>query len=257
MPWAWVGEESMREWALDLHIHTILSPCAGDDMTPLQVLRRVKELGIEVIAITDHNSAENVEAFYIKGKEMGVEVVPGMEVQTREDIHMICLFDTLDQVLGWQKTVYQCLPDLKNRRESFGAQWLVDSGGNITGEVDRLLLMGADISFAEVVKGVHALGGLCIAAHIDREAFSLWGSLGFIPERPVIDNVELTPHLARNPDQLTQLREKGFSYLISSDAHYLDGIYPPQCFGRMETCSIKELKAAFLNQDGRYIRVTR
>ncbi|MDD4168785.1 MAG: PHP domain-containing protein [Desulfotomaculaceae bacterium] len=247
----------MREWALDLHIHTILSPCAGDDMTPPQILRRVKELGIEVVAITDHNSAENVEAFYIKGKEMGVKVVSGMEVQTREDIHLICLFDTLEQVFNWEKAVYQRLPDLKNRKESFGAQWLVDSEGNITGEVDRLLLMGADLSLTEVVNGVHAIGGLCIAAHIDRRAFSLWGSLGFIPDRPAIDNVELTPHLARNPDQLAQLREKGFNYLISSDAHYLDGIYPPQCFARIEEFSIKELKAAFLSQDGRYIRTTR
>ncbi|MDD3654468.1 MAG: PHP domain-containing protein [Desulfotomaculaceae bacterium] len=247
----------MREWSIDLHIHTILSPCAGDDMKPPQVLHRVKELNIEIIAITDHNSAENVEAFYIKGKEMGVDVLPGMEVQTKEDIHLICLFDTPEQVFSWQKTVYQSLPDLKNRRESFGAQWLVDSRGNITGEVDRLLLMGADLSLADVVKGVHAINGLCIAAHIDRKAFSLWESLGFIPDYLAIDNVELTPHLERNPNQLAQLRKKDFSYLVSSDAHWLGGIYPPQCFAFMKRCSIEELKAAFQKKGGRYIRTTR
>ncbi|OPY58415.1 MAG: PHP domain protein [Pelotomaculum sp. PtaU1.Bin035] len=247
----------MREWILDLHIHTILSPCGGDDMVPPLVLARAKELGIEVIAVTDHNSAENVQAFMIKGREMGVVVLPGMEVQTKEDVHMVCLFDTLEQVFAWQEIVYQHLPDLKNKKGSFGEQWVVNCEGNKVTEVERLLLMGADLSIDEVVKGVQDLGGLCIAAHIDRKVFSLLGNLGFIPVDLPIDGVELTPHLPRSQAQLNQLRERGIHHLVSSDAHWLDSIYPPQCFAFIEECTIKELKTALLKKDGRYIRTIR
>ncbi|MDF9409075.1 PHP domain-containing protein [Pelotomaculum isophthalicicum JI] len=247
----------MREWVLDLHVHTILSPCASDDMVPPLVLSRVRQLGVEVIAITDHNSAENVPAFMAKGKEMGIEILPGMEVQTREDIHMVCLFDTLEQVLDWQRIIYNHLPDLKNKKKSFGEQWVVDHEGNKLREVERLLLMGTDLTVEEVVRGVHHLGGLCIAAHIDRKAFSLWGSLGFIPDDLPIDGVELTPHLSRDQAQLDQLKERSFYYLVSSDAHWLDGISPPQCFAAMESCTIKELKLALLKKDGRHIRTIR
>jgi len=242
---------------MDLHIHTILSPCGGDDMIPPLVLHRVKELGFEVIAVADHNTAENIPAFMAKGKEIGVEVLPGMEVQTREDIHFVCLFDTVEQVFEWQRIVYQHLPDLKNKRDSFGEQWIVDGEGNKVREVDRLLLMGTDLSIEEVVKGVHGLGGLCIAAHIDRKAFSLWGSLGFLPADLPVDGVELTPHLPRNPDQISQVQERGIHYLVSSDAHWLDGIYPPQCFAFIDECSIEELAMAILNKNGRYIRTVR
>jgi len=247
----------MREWVLDLHIHTILSPCASDDMVPPLVLSRARQLGVEAIAITDHNSAENVPAFMAKGKEMGIEILPGMEVQTKEDIHMVCLFDTLEQVLAWQNIVYRHLPNRKNKKESFGEQWVVDYEGNKISEVERLLLMGTDFTVEEVVTRVHRLGGLCLAAHIDRKAFSLWGSLGFIPADLTIDGVELTPHLPRDQAQLDQLKERGLYYLVSSDAHWLDGISPPQCFAAMESCTIEELKLALLKKDGRYVRTLR
>jgi len=247
----------MREWVLDLHVHTILSPCAGDDMVPPRVLSRVKQLGVEVIAITDHNSAENVPAFMTKGKEVGIVIIPGMEVQTKEDIHMVCLFDTLEQVLAWQNIIYDHLPDRKNKKESFGEQWVIDHEGNKVSEVERLLLMGTDLTVDEVVRGVHHLGGLCIAAHIDRKAFSLWGSLGFIPADLPIDGVELTPHLPRDQAQIEQIKERGLYYHVSSDAHWLDGLFPPQCFAVMESCNIKELKSALLKKDGRYIRTIR
>lgn len=249
--------KDMREWVLDLHLHTALSPCAGDDMTPPLVLSRVKELGVDVVAVTDHNSAENVPAFVAAGKAAGVEVLPGMEVQTKEDVHLVCLFDTPEQALAWQDIVYAHLPDLPNRKKSFGAQWVVDPAGRRVREVERLLLMGADLSVDAVVVGVRQLGGLCVAAHIDRKAFSLWENLGFIPADLPLDGVELTPHLPRNQAQLAHLRERGLNYLVASDAHWLDGIYPPQCFAVMEACTISELRLALQHRDGRYIRTLR
>jgi predicted metal-dependent phosphoesterase TrpH len=246
----------MREWVLDLHIHTVLSPCADRDMLPEPVIKRAKKLGIDVLGITDHNSAENVAAFVAKGREADLVVLPGMEVQTVEDVHLICLFDTVEQALAWQEIVYRHLPSLKNRKDSFGEQWVVDKEGRVLYEVDRLLILGTDLTVEQVVTRVHELGGLCIAAHIDRDVFSLWESLGFIPEELQIDGVELTPHLPRRPDQLRQLRRQGFLYLVASDAHFLDHICPPQCFAYMETCCIKELKQALADEDGRCIHTS-
>jgi PHP family Zn ribbon phosphoesterase len=247
----------MKEWALDLHLHTLLSPCADNSMTPVAILGRALELGLEVVAITDHNTAENVAAFVDKGKEIGIKVFPGMELQTREDVHLVCLFEQLEQVIEWQEIVYEKLPDLKNKKEIFGEQWVVDQEGQKIREVERLLLVGTTLSVEEAVAIVHKLGGLCIAAHIDRQAFSLWGHLGCIPPGLPLDGVELTPHLSRQPEQIAQVKKEGFAYVVSSDAHYPDSIYPPQCFACLEEVSLAELQLALKNQAGRSIRTLR
>lgn len=247
----------MKEWAIDLHLHTLLSPCADNNMTPAIVLGRAQELGLEVVAITDHNTAENVAAFLDKGSEMGLKVFPGMELQTREDVHLVCLFEQLTQVFEWQKIVYEKLPDLQNKKEIFGEQWVVDQKGQKIREVERLLLVGTTLSVEEAVEIVHKLGGLCLAAHIDRQAFSLWGHLGGLPQSLPLDGVELTPHLPRRLEQMAQIKKEGFAYVVSSDAHYPDSIYAPQCFATLEEVSLAELRLALKNQAGRSIRTLR
>lgn len=247
----------MKEWVLDLHIHSILSPCADESMVPPLILDRAKQLGTEVLAITDHNCAENVPAFMSAGEKAGVVVWPGMEVQTKEDVHVICLFDTLEQLLSWQDIVYRHLPAQKNKKESFGEQWVVDQAGNKIHEVEKLLLLGANLTIEEVVGTVHNLNGLCIAAHIDRQDFSLWGNLGFIPPNLPIDGVELTPYLPRDSMQLAYLRKNCLTYIVSSDAHWLDALYPPICCALMEECNLGELKLALSEKDGRCIRTIR
>lgn len=247
----------MREWSLDLHIHTLLSPCADNSMLPSTVIGRARELGIEVIAITDHNTVENVASFLDKGREMGIKVIPGMELQTSEDIHLVCLFNSLAEAYKCQEIVYQKLPPLKNKRDIFGEQWRVDKNGGKIRELERLLLVGTELSIDTAVQIVHELGGICIAAHIDRQAYSLWGHLGNLPHGLPLDGVELTPHLARNSAQLAQIKQEGFDYVVSSDAHYLDSFNPPQCFAFMEEVSLKELKLALKHQAGRFIRTLR
>lgn len=247
----------MREWSLDLHIHTLLSPCADNGMLPSAVIGRVRELGIEVIAVTDHNTVENVAPFLDKGRQMGIKVIPGMELQTSEDIHLVCLFNNLEEAYKCQEVVYQKLPHMKNNRDIFGEQWIVDNNDDKIRELDQLLLVGTRLSIDTAVQTVHELDGICIAAHIDRQAFSLWGHLGNIPEGLPLDGVELTPHLARNSVQLERIKQEGFDYVVSSDAHYLDSFYPPQCFAFMEEVSLKELKLALKHQAGRFIRTLR
>lgn len=247
----------MREWGLDLHIHSTLSPCSSEEMLPAPVLLRAKELGVDAIAITDHNSAGNAHAFMEKGQELGIKVFPGMELQTAEDIHLICLFEELANLLQFQELVYEKLPPLANNKQSLGEQWLVNAAGSKVGELERLLLVGTSLTVEEGVAWVHQYGGLCLAAHLDRQAFSLWGHLGTLPSELELDGVELTPHLRRDPQLLEAIKERGFSYVISSDAHYLADLRPPQCFARMKDLNLAELKQALLGQAGREIRVLR
>ena len=246
-----------KEWTLDLHIHTLLSPCADNEMLPSIVISRAKELGLDALAITDHNTVENVASFMEKGEKAGIRVFPGMELQTKEDVHLVCLFEKMEQAYEWQKRVYQKLPPLQNKKEIFGEQWVVDSHDHKLRELDRLLLVGTDFTLEEAVESVHLLQGICIAAHLDRQAFSLWGHLGNIPAGLPLDGVELTPHLPRDSKQLAQLKKEGFAYLVSSDAHYPNSIYPPQSFAYLEELSLPELKLALQHREGRYIRTLR
>jgi len=247
----------VKEWGLDLHIHSALSPCSSKEMLPGPVLSRAKELGISAIAITDHNSAGNSRAFLEKGRELGIMVFPGMELQSIEDIHLICLFENLADLLAFQEQVYLQLPQMDNNKESFGEQWLVDKEGLLIGEVEQILLIGTSLSVDEWVTHVHQLGGLCIAAHVDRQGFSLWGHLACLPPELDLDGVELTPHLRRDPVLMEAIKKRGLSYVISSDAHYLADLRAPQCFARMEELTLLELKQALSGQNGRMIRTLR
>ena len=247
----------MREWTVDLHLHTCLSPCGAEEMTPPRVLSRALDLGLEVIAVTDHNIAENVPAFVKKGQELGIKVIPGMEVQTSEDIHLVCLFDTVLQVLAWQRIVFAHLPPLENKKKFFGEQWVVDAEGKKLYEVEKMLLVGTGLTVDEAARKVREMGGLCLAAHIDRQAFSLWGHLGFIPGDLLLHGVELTPHLPRCTEQLSFLAREGIGYVVSSDAHRLENILPPQCFAYVEECTVAELGMALARKEGRYVRTLR
>ncbi len=167
-------------WA-DLHIHTVLSPCAEVEMIPPLIVRRAKELGLGLIAITDHNSAENVGAVMRAAHGSGVTVLPGIELQTQEEVHLLCLFATEEQALAWQALVYACLPALRNRDDLFGAQYVVDETGELVRQNDRLLLTAAAFPLEEAVARVRELGGLPIAAHVDRMANGFMTNLGFVP----------------------------------------------------------------------------
>lgn len=245
----------MREWSLDLHLHSVLSPCGSSEMLPPAVLTKALETGLNAIAITDHNTAGNAASFVVKGLELGIKVLPGMELQTAEDIHLVCIFDRVDQALLLQNEVYRRLPPLMNNKASLGEQLLVDKEGNVTGEVERLLLTGTNLSVEQGVALVKELGGLCLAAHIDRQAFSLWGHLGMIPPHLNLDGIELTPHLPRNPIQIQELEKEKLSFVVSSDAHYLNDIIEPHCLAYMEEVTVSELRLAFQKEEGRYIRV--
>lgn len=244
------GGAMLQFYAADLHLHTALSPCAEREMRPDAIIARAQELELEIIAVTDHNSAENVQAVCDAACGSGITVWSGMEVQTREEVHLVCLFDTCAQALALQETVYAHLPALKNDERVFGPQWRLDAEGEVIGTVERLLLVAANLSLADVVGRVRALGGVCIPAHVDRPAYSIIANLGFIPPELELTAVEIshfsTPKGVR--ERFPQLR--GYTLVGNSDAHRLAEMCWRNTF-RMAAPSIAELALALAGRDER------
>jgi len=209
------GTGSLRRLGADLHLHTVASPCAEVDMLPPLIVERALALGLGLIAVTDHNTACNAGAVWRAAQGTGLAVWPGLEVQTREDVHLLCLFQEWEPALDWQARVYAALPARANRPEVFGAQWAVDHRGDYVRTIDRLLAASTALGVAEVAEGVEALGGLVIAAHVDRPSYSLLGSLGFVPEGLALAALEVTARGAENPPP----GAAGWPLVSSSDAH--------------------------------------
>src|SRR5512138_1484921 len=155
----------LREFHTDLHIHSCLSPCGSLDLSPQNIVARARAEGLHILAITDHNSARNAEVISRLGEKAGIQVIPGMEVQTREEIHLLTLFPDFPAVLAWSQTVDRFLPNMKNAPEVFGDQPIVDEQGNILEFEERLLLNSVDLSLTDVQKHVSRLGGLTIPSH--------------------------------------------------------------------------------------------
>ena len=239
----------------DLHIHTVLSPCAEVEMIPPLIIRRARELGLSLIAITDHNSAENVAAVIEAAEGSGITVLPGVEVQTREEVHLLALFDKVEQALAWQAEVYAHLPDLKNDEDYFGAQFVVDATGEYVRSNERLLLTSTDLSLEAAVVGVRALGGLVIPAHVDRTAFSLIANLGFIPpdlDLPAVEIFRLSQE-AEVRQRFPQL--KGYTFIRDGDAHRLSEMIACTMF-KVAAPTVAELTLALRGEEGRRVEIT-
>lgn len=244
----------METWVAELHVHTVLSPCAEVEMIPPLIVHEALERGIQLLAITDHNASANVAAVRRAARDSGVTVLPGMELQTREEVHLLCLFDTIEQIEAWQTTVDGRLPHLENNIDVFGEQFVVDETGEFVRREERLLLTSADLSLDEAVEGVHALGGLAIPAHVDRKAFSLIANLGFVPAGINVDALEISRHLSPEEarDRYPQLRE--YPLVQNGDAHRLDELLGVN-LARLEAPTVAELALALREEGGRSLAI--
>ena len=212
---------AMPFYAADLHLHTVLSPCAEAEMLPEFILERAADLRLNLIAVTDHNSAENCEAVMQAAEGTGIAVLPGMEVQTREEVHLLCLFDRLDQVLEWQGLVYANLPPVKNKPEVFGVQVVLSAAGEPVAFNDRLLVTSTNLSVDETVRRVREQGGLCIPSHVDRPVYSIISNLGFIPPDLGIRGVEISALVAAKDARTRVTGLEGYTLIANGDAHRL------------------------------------
>ena len=235
----------MKELRADLHIHSCLSPCAEPEMLPTAIVKQAKALGLDMIAICDHNSAENVAAVAEAGRRESISVIPGMEITSREEVHVLGLFKTENELMDMQAVVHGSLPG-ENNEQAFGPQTVVDQWDRVVG-VNRKLLIGATgLTLEEVVAAIHDFGGLAIASHIDRPGFGLIGQLGFVPEGLMLDAVEVSPRAAMR-------RWKDFPVVTSSDAHRLEDIGKSFTRFFVEEASMEEIAKALGGEDGRRV----
>jgi PHP family Zn ribbon phosphoesterase len=210
----------------DLHMHSCLSPCGGDDMTPVNMAAMCKLAGLDVVALTDHNTTLNCPAFCAAASKLGVIALPGMELCTREEVHVICLFPSLEQASFFCSYVYQHMTKKENNPVILGRQVIMDASDCVVGEESRLLSGATDIGIYDVASQVAQYGGTAFPAHIDRPSFSLLSNLGLWDPGMGFTLAELSHHC---PDHFTERSDLvGIRYLSNSDAHELDQICDAQ-----------------------------
>ncbi|MCI8949677.1 MAG: PHP domain-containing protein [Lachnospiraceae bacterium] len=209
----------------DLHLHSCLSPCGDEDMTPANIAGMAALLGLDVIAVTDHNSCKNCPAVMAAAAEYGILAIPGMELNTAEEVHAVCLFPDLDSALEFDSYVYSQLLPFPNKEEIFGRQLIYDQKDHITGTVPNLLINATSISFDSLWELVCSYNGVMFPAHVDKQANSLIANLGFIPPDSQFTAVEVNDlrklhRLKKEHPYLEQCR-----IISNSDAHYLEHIH--------------------------------
>jgi len=234
----------------DLHVHTCLSPCAQVKLSPLAVVKQATALGVDVVGICDHNSAENAEAALEAARGRGVCVLPGMEVSSSEEVHILGLFDTLQSARSLQEIVYRNLPG-ENDEKTFGLQVVANADDEVLGFNQKLLIGSTTLGVDQIVDTIRSLGGLAVAAHIDRESFSLISQLGFVPDDLALDALEISPDLSHA--EAINRYDPSLPLIQSSDAHKVEEVGRCCTVFSVETASIDELRMALREQDGRGI----
>ena len=236
----------------DLHIHSCLSPCGDEEMRPRALVSQAMAKGLDMIAISDHNSAENTAAFISAGDEKGLKVLPGIEVTSKEEIHLLAIFDSQEDCTALQNLIYQNLPG-ENVEEVFGPQTVVNERDEKIG-VNRRMLIGATLlPFEQIVSVVHSLQGIAIASHIDRQAFSLLGQLGFIPEGVPLDGLEISSRTSKQEAKSRFRSYQHYSFVWFSDAHRLEDIGTSTTQFLLKETSSGEVKKALHHEEGRRV----
>lgn len=220
----------------DLHNHSTLSPCGSEAMLPSVVALEAFERGLDLIALTDHNSCRNIEVFAQACEIVGIVGIYGLEVTTIEEVHVLALFENVSTAVEFGNYIEASLPNHPNHRDLFGAQLIVNLQGEVIGEVEKSLYGAAPLSIDQLVDEVHDLGGLVIPAHIDRMVDSLVANLGFIP------NLAFDALEAVHPQVLAKTTP--FTLIQGSDAHHLNQIAQRYCWAEGEAVTFNSLKRA-------------
>jgi len=235
----------MRKVRADLHLHTCLSPCADEQMQAKAIVKQARRKGLDMIGVCDHNSAENVVAVIKAGLREGLSVVAGMEITSRQQVHILGLFENESDVMQMQELVYENLS--KQRDEgSYGPQTLVDEWDHVVGTSHRLLVGATSLGTEQIIDAIHERRGLAIASHMDREQFRLIGQLGFIPKGLHLDAVEVGQPSSAG-------RNYGYPVVTSSDAHFLEDVGKSFTDFLVEDLSLDEIRMALRGNDGRRV----
>jgi len=246
--------EPLRSYRAELHVHTVLSPCAEVEMIPPLIVQQALENKIDIIAITDHNATANIRAVQKAAEGSNLLVLPGMELQTIEEVHSLCIFENTNQVEIFQKIVSQALPPIQNQPDHFGEQFVVDETGDFIRREDQLLIVSTEITLSQAWHYVTELGGLFIPAHVNRKAFGFLENLGFIPQDIPIRTVEISRHL-NSHEALKQFPQLfGYTLLKGGDAHRLDEMLGANLF-TLDAPTFAELKLALEDTTGCMLQI--
>ncbi|MBE0672402.1 MAG: PHP domain-containing protein [Anaerolineales bacterium] len=244
----------MKEFRADLHVHTVLSPCAEVEMIPPLIVQEALKYKIDIIAITDHNASANVHAVQKAAHGTSLKVLAGMEVQSREEVHLLCLFENLNELAIWQSMVDEALPEMQNNADLFGEQYVVDESGELIHIEPRMLLTSVHFSIDEIFKQVNALGGLVIPAHVNRSSNGLFPTLGLLSDKWPILALEISRHLT--PEKAINIFPaiQGIPLIQSGDVHQLDQFLGTTIF-TLAKPTIEEIRMAFKGENGRNVYI--
>lgn len=241
------------EYSADLHIHTLLSPCGEVEMVPSLIVEAARTAGLEIIGIADHNSCDNAEAVMEAARGSGVRVLPGLEVQSVEGIHLLCLFDTPEQALALQSVVYDRLMFVPGATKFYNEQMMVDSADEFAGYCEKPISLPTSMEIDEVHRRVVELNGVVIPSHIDRHGTGLCDVLGMLPEEPDFEAVEISRNITVEEARLKYPSIGGRAIVLSSDAHWLSAIGERRTVLHLEHRNISEIGKAFRGEDGRRV----
>lgn len=237
----------MKTYRADLHIHTVLSPCADLYMSPRNIIDEAKKKGIGIIGITDHNTTLQAPLIEKIGRQQNIFVLCGAEVTTKEEAHVLCFFSNF-QLLGlFQKYLDQHLPNIKNNTELFGYQVQVDINENICYTEERLLISAINQTIEQIEQKTHSLGGIFIPAHINKTKNSIISQLGFVPPDLNYDALELSKHTTYSSFVMQNKYLKNASFIKSSDAHFVNDIGSTYTNFIIDRLSFESIKKAIKN----------
>ncbi len=242
----------MRTYRADLHIHTCLSPCGELEMTPRAIVDAAERIQLDIIGVCDHNATANSAAVAAAARERALTVVAGLEVTSREEVHVLGLFDRPAAALDMQTYVQAHLAG-ENDADEFGPQVVVDEHDEPVELCPHLLIGATDLSLTEVVEAIHARDGCAIAAHVDRERFGVIGQLGFVPPALPLDGLEHSPRVSRVAAQ-ERFAERGrWELTCGSDAHRLSEIGRGSTEFELDRPAVREIQMALHRTGGRRV----
>ena len=238
----------MRRYKADMHIHTCLSPCADLEMSPGNIIKEAKRKGLDIIGLCDHNSAENFPALEKSAHTEGIKAIGGIEITSREEVHILGLFGCERDLFLTQEAIYSKLHGI-NDEDRYGLQVVVNEKDEVLGYNNRLLIGATEMSVEEVVDLIHAFNGIAIASHVDREGFSIITNLGFIPEGLELDALEIMEPSVRERFNLGT----DFAFITSSDAHVINDVGKRYSCFLMKERTFEEIRKCLHKENGREV----
>lgn len=244
---------AIHRYEADLHIHTVASPCGMVEMIPPVIVAAAQMAGLDIIAVTDHNCCENAGAVIEAAQGSGIRVLPGIEAQSVEGVHLLCLFDDLDAALGLQELVYAALPDVPGAGRFTKEQFVVDAQGEFVRFCEKPVSLPTSMDIEEIWERAQGLGGWCIPSHIDRSGTGICGVLGMMPEKPRFAAVEVSHHLTPTAARVRYPSIADLPVICCSDAHWPDAVGERRTVFHMEHRNLVEIGKACEGVGGRHL----